>query len=334
MQNGARPDVGNPMHQLRSDVRPSSPVRRRCSAVATHPLLVPQILVTELLLQTLGAMADQLVGILCASQANDPPQLSVVLKCASMAPMPFFQRGDVRIRYEEAGSGFPLLVTPGGGLNSRVDGWPGAVFNAMDAFQDEFRCITMDQRNAIGGESTGPVPVDDPWGAFAGDQLGLMDHLGIEQFLYMGYCIGGPFAFKLMQQAPDRVVASVLCQPVGHRPEDRDVMYNSGRDAWAPELRAQRPEITARTIESYLHNLYRAQPDFVYSVSRDFARSCPTPILVMPDDAPAHPYQTSMDVVALAPHAEVTPFPWADQPETLSQTIQQVRDFLHAHEPT
>ena len=34
--------------------------------------------------------------------------------------MPFFQKGDVRIRYEEAGSGFPLLVTPGGGLNSRV----------------------------------------------------------------------------------------------------------------------------------------------------------------------------------------------------------------------
>jgi hypothetical protein len=27
--------------------------------------------------------------------------------------MPFYQRGDVRIRYEEVGSGFPLLVTPG-----------------------------------------------------------------------------------------------------------------------------------------------------------------------------------------------------------------------------
>ena len=30
--------------------------------------------------------------------------------------MPFYQKGDVRIRYEEAGRGFPLLVTPGGGL--------------------------------------------------------------------------------------------------------------------------------------------------------------------------------------------------------------------------
>ena len=28
--------------------------------------------------------------------------------------MPFYQKGDVRIHYEEAGSGFPLLVIPGG----------------------------------------------------------------------------------------------------------------------------------------------------------------------------------------------------------------------------
>ena len=27
--------------------------------------------------------------------------------------MPFFQKGDVRIRYEETGTGFPVLVTPG-----------------------------------------------------------------------------------------------------------------------------------------------------------------------------------------------------------------------------
>jgi len=30
--------------------------------------------------------------------------------------------------------------------------------------------------------STGPVPVDNPWDAFADDQLGVMDHLGIRHF--------------------------------------------------------------------------------------------------------------------------------------------------------
>jgi hypothetical protein len=49
--------------------------------------------------------------------------------------MPFYQKGDIRIRYEETGSGFPLLVTPGGGLNSRVSNWPTAVFNAMEIFK-------------------------------------------------------------------------------------------------------------------------------------------------------------------------------------------------------
>ena len=100
--------------------------------------------------------------------------------------MPFYTKGDVRIHYEEVGSGFPLLVTPGGGLNSTIDKWPGQVFNAMEVFKNDFRCITMDQRNANGGESTGPVQVNDPWGAFADDQLGLMDHLGIQEFFFHG----------------------------------------------------------------------------------------------------------------------------------------------------
>ena len=84
--------------------------------------------------------------------------------------MPSFTKGDVTIQYEETGSGFPLLVTPGGGLNSVLSGWPRQVMNVFEDLSDEFRCITMDQRNA-GGGSTGPVQVENPWGAFADDQL-------------------------------------------------------------------------------------------------------------------------------------------------------------------
>jgi pimeloyl-ACP methyl ester carboxylesterase len=245
----------------------------------------------------------------------------------------FYEKGNVRIRYQEAGSGFPLLVTPGGGLNSRIANWQTAVINAMEFFKNDFRCITMDQRNANGGESTGPVQVDDPWNAFADDQLGLMDHLGIRQFLFFGNCIGGSFALKLMERAPERVVAGVLSQPIGHRPENPDVMYNSGRDVWAKELRIRRPEVSMESIEQYLHNLYRVRPDFVYSVSRDFVRSCQTPMLVLPDDTPAHAYQTCVDVASLAPNAEVTVYPWKDPPELKARTINRVRTFLKAHQP-
>src|ERR1700732_2908554 len=67
----------------------------------------------------------------------------------------FYEKGNVRIRYQEVGSGFPLLATPGGGLNSRIGIWATAVINVMEELEGDFRCITLDQRNATGGESTG-----------------------------------------------------------------------------------------------------------------------------------------------------------------------------------
>ena len=43
--------------------------------------------------------------------------------------MPFYEKGPVRIRYEEVGKGFPLLCIPGGGIefDDRVDGQGRAV---------------------------------------------------------------------------------------------------------------------------------------------------------------------------------------------------------------
>jgi pimeloyl-ACP methyl ester carboxylesterase len=248
------------------------------------------------------------------------------------AKVGFYEKGNVRIRYAEIGSGFPLLATPGGGLNSRIAVWSNAVINIPEEFKNDFRVITMDQRNATGGESTGPVTVDNPWDAFADDQLGVMDHLGIDKFFFFGNCIGGPFAMKLMARAPQRVVAALLSQPVGHRPEQPDYMYDAGRDAWAKELRTRQPDVTMETIEKYLHNLYRVQPDFVYSVSRDFAKSCQTPMLVLPDDVVAHPLRVSIDIASLCPKAEITVFPWKDPPELKARTINRARTFLQRHQ--
>jgi pimeloyl-ACP methyl ester carboxylesterase len=262
------------------------------------------------------------------------PQAGATQGLPAGAKVGFYEKGNVRIRYAEIGSGFPLLAAPGGGLNSGIGVWPRAVINVMEEFKNDFRVITMDQRNATGGESTGPVPVDDPWGAFADDQLGVMDHLGIRRFFFFGNCIGGPYGMKLMERAPQRVVAALLSQPVGHRPEKPDYMYDAGRDVWAKELRGRRPDVAMETIEKYLHNLYRARPDFVYSVSRDFAKSCQTPMLVLPDDIVAHPLQVSIDIASLAPNAEITVFPWKDPPELKARTINRARNFLKRHVPT
>src|SRR3954470_19194121 len=248
------------------------------------------------------------------------------------AKVGFYEKGNVRIRYAEIGSGFPLLATPGGGLNSCMAVWARAVINIPEEFKSDFRIITMDQRNATGGESAGPVRTDDPWGAFADDQLGVMDHLGINKFCFFGNCIGGPFAMKLMERAPQRVTAAILSQPVGHNPAKPDYMYDAGKTVWAKELRERRDDVSMETIEKYLHSLYRAQPDFLYSVSRDFAKSCQTSMLVLPDDVAAHPLVASIDVASLCPNAEITVFPWKEPPELKARTINRARTFLKRYQ--
>src|SRR5207244_6308558 len=96
-----------------------------------------------------------------------------------------------------------------------------------------------------------------------------MEHLGIHAFFYMVYCIGGCFAGKLMQRAPNRVVAAVFCQTVGHRPENPTVMYRRSKENWVRDFIKWRRDVSMDTIEKYLHNLYGVQPDFGYRVSRD-----------------------------------------------------------------
>ena len=131
--------------------------------------------------------------------------------------MSFFEKGPVRIHFEEAGSGFPLLLIAGGGLNSTIAGITGSYppFNAMEEFKDEHRCIAFDLRNANPGQSTGPLEIDRPWDSLTDDQLGLVDHLGIGKFMVLGFCIGGPMIWNLLKRAADRIPAAVLVQPSG-----------------------------------------------------------------------------------------------------------------------
>src|ERR1700728_2626882 len=227
------------------------------------------------------------------------------------AAMGMYQKGDVHIHFEEAGAGFPLLVIAGGGLNSTIAGLSGPLspFDPLVEFKGEYRCIAADLRNANGGQSSGPLEIERPWDAYADDHLGLMDHLGIDKFVVFGFCIGGPFIWNLLKLAPNRIVAAVLAQPSGSRPEMPDLFYNNNIKGWGPELCARRPEITMATVDAFLKKMYLSDPDFVFTVSRDFVRNCKTPILVLPDDVPAHPYAVAMESAKLAPNSEVSIYP-------------------------
>ena len=203
----------------------------------------------------------------------------------------------------------------------------------MEEFKGEYRVIAADLRNANGGESSGPLEIDRPWDAYADDQLGLMDHLGISEFMVLGFCIGGPFIWNLLQRAPERIVAAVLAQPSGFRPEMPDLSYQNNMKGWGPALCERRPDITMAMVHDFLTNMYTKRADFVYTVTRDFVRSCQTPILVLPDDVPAHPYAVAMETVNLAPKAEVSIYPWKDPKDLIPQAVKHVRDFLRAHQP-
>jgi pimeloyl-ACP methyl ester carboxylesterase len=250
------------------------------------------------------------------------------------AAMSFYEKGRVRIRYEEAGSGLPLLLIAGGGLNSTIAGLTGgSPFNPIAEFKGEYRCIGSDLRNANGGQSSGPLEIGRPWDAYTDDHLGLMDHLGIEKFMVLGFCIGGPFIWNLLRRAPDRIVAAVLAQPSGSRPEARDLFYETNIKGWGPDLVKRRPDITMETVDKFLTKMYRTNPDFVFTVTRDFVRNCQTPVLILPDDIPAHPYAVAMETAMLAPKAEVSIFPWKEPKERIPLAVRQIHSFLRAHRP-
>ena len=247
--------------------------------------------------------------------------------------MGFYEKGAVRIHFEEAGSGFPLLLIAGGGLNSCIEGITGSYppFNAMAEFKDEYRCIAFDLRNANTGQSSGPLEIERPWDSHTDDQLGLMDHLGIDKFMVLGFCIGGPLIWNLLKRAPERVAAAVLAMPSGSRPEIRDRFYEKLMMDWGPELVKRRPDITMETVDKFLTKAYRTNADFVFTVTRDFVRSCRTPVLILPDDTPPHPYAVAMESALLAPKAEVSMFPWKEPKERIPLAVRQIRSFLRAH---
>ena len=240
--------------------------------------------------------------------------------------MPYVDRGGARIWYTVQGTGFPLLALAPGGMGSSVPLWEVAAINPLTAYAGQYQMIAMDQRNA--GRSAGPLETGDPWGGYAADQLAVMDHLGIGRFLVFGCCIGGPFILKLLELAPDRVVAAVLEQPVGITDRNRE-LFDTVWKQWAEQLASSRGDLGSEQIEAFATAMWA--PGFAVSVTRDQVRSFRTPMLVLPGVDEHHPAETGREIAALAPSAELLE-PWKD-PEHLPAATEAVGRFLHDHTP-
>lgn len=268
-------------------------------------------------------------GAAAAAMAAVPPVIAQ--QGTTSAPSgQFYEKGKVRIHYQEWGSGVPLLLISGGGLGgSKIEGLTNP-FDAVGEFKSEYRCIGYDLRTST-GRSSGPLDLEHPWDMMAEDQLGLMDHLKIDRFLVMGFCIGGPLIWNLIKHAPNRVIAAVLAQPSGCREEAPTLMYDTNIAGWGPDYVKRTPGVTMAQVETFLTRMYKEHQDFVFSVDREFVRQCQTPVLILPDDIPAHPYKVAMEAAMLAPNAEVSMFPWKEPKERIPLAIRQIRSFLRAH---
>jgi pimeloyl-ACP methyl ester carboxylesterase len=240
--------------------------------------------------------------------------------------VPQFEYDSTSIYFEEHGSGFPLLLIAPGAMNSTIEMWANAAINPLALYENAFHLIAMDQRNA--GRSFGPLEPSDPWGAYARDQLALLDHLGIDQFHVMGCCIGGSFALKLIERAPGRVAAAVLQQPVGIT-EGNGPLYEQMWRSWGDRL-SNRPDLSQEDIEKFGTSMWR--DDFGVSLSRDFVRACNTPLLVLPGTDRYHPGATGREIAALAPAGRVLE-PWKDSPQHVTQAVAAVHTFLRTHIP-
>ena len=246
--------------------------------------------------------------------------------------MPMLKRADAEIHYEVHGNGFPLLLYAPGGLRSNIEFWgpgpdgvPRSWMDPRTALADRFTVISMDQRNA--GKSVADVKPDHGWHTFAADHLALMDHLGFGKFHVMGGCIGGSYCFKAIEQAPDRVAAAVLQNPIGLH-ENRDT-WDAAVKGYGETVRARDPGVPQSAIDSFGRNMFGG--DFVFSVSRDFVKVCRTPLFLQPGNDKPHPGPTSDEIAALAPDIVIQK-DWRG-PEFLQESIKRVGSFLEQHTP-
>ena len=202
--------------------------------------------------------------------------------------MSTFVRGDTSIYYEEYGEGPSILLIAPGGMKSTIDAWAMAPWNPIDVLKESFHVVAMDQRNA--GRSLGSIHREHGWQTYTNDQLGLMDHLGIDRFMVAGMCIGGPYIFSLLEKAEDRIDACVVFQSIG-RDNNRDEFY-SMFDNWALDVEASRSGVSEADIGGFRENMFGVDHK-LFSIDDTFLTSCKTPMCILMGNDLYHPESAS-----------------------------------------
>lgn len=241
--------------------------------------------------------------------------------------MPYYQNCDTSIYFEIHGRGTPVLLLPPGGMGATIDFWGKTAFAAPEIFSEDFRVISIDQRNS--GRSSGPIHDGNPWDGYLADHIGLLNHLGIERCHVIGCCIGASYALNMACKVPDRILSLVLEQPIGIDEANHSVWPNAFHK-WAENLLDKRPDLDHATLADFGSRMWK--DDFVLSVSREDVRMCTTPMLVLPGTDPNHPVAIAHEIAALAPNSR-TLSPWNKPADLVPTTIAHIREFFRSFAP-
>lgn len=273
------------------------------------------------------------------------------------------------IHYEVFGSGYPLLLIAPGGVSSEIGAWQRSIIKPIELFSGDFMVIGMDQRYA--GKSIAPrkpFSYDDA----VGDMLAVLDDAGVERAHVMGGCIGCAYIWKLIEAAPERVTAAVGQDPVGlDDTNSPDVFYRMFADtlklareqgvqavidaalaepkfvtnnaagpfasrihadpAFREELLAQGSEAYVDLVLAFQEGIWPDNPPY-FTVSEEWMRGCPAPVLVLPGSDPFHPTSVGRQICRDAPNARCLDVD-ARSEEKLPGTIEAIREFLTSHVP-
>lgn len=118
----------------------------------------------------------------------------------------FFDSAGVPIHYNVAGSGVPVVLVHGFGVNGAVNFGPGG---AISELAKQYRVITLDLRGH--GRSGKPYDTGHYGVQLCEDVVRLMDHLEIEKAHVLGYSMGGFIVLKLATLHPERLLSFAPC---------------------------------------------------------------------------------------------------------------------------
>jgi len=265
--------------------------------------------------------------------------------------MPIAKVNGAEIYYEEAGSGSPLILSPGG-----LQGVLSSYQPVSAKLSQAHRVITYDRR--FGGQSNSPLVVQT-WDLVCQDVIGLMDVLRIEKAHLGGGSFGAAIALGCAVRYPERVRAivpsniagGVICEVYlamklfksaemamtqgikavvdAFDPDDRFAPFTPERAQYDPQYRrmleAMPPEDFAQVMRDTIYALFEG-PYLTLGMSEKRLRGLRTPTLLMPGNNDIHPRRVAEQVHRLIPNArwaEVRPH--AEEPDTY---VHRVRQFL------